>query len=97
MLISFVIFQALALASTMLILDIVAVSTCSWICIESHLIVTEDILYTPWYEWDCLPHGSCKMGMIYYIERFVVPQIGLAVISGVLQVRGTVRKMPSSF
>ena len=95
---AFVIFQALSLACSMLILDIVAISTCSWICIESHLIVTEDVLYAPWYEWDCLPHGSCKMGMMYYVECFVVPQIGLAVVSGVLQVRCRIsRKHPAVF
>ncbi|CAG7831133.1 unnamed protein product [Allacma fusca] len=73
-------YLAITLACAAVIIEIVAITTCSYIYTESDAIVDENI-FIPWYEWDCLPSGSCKAGVTFYTAYFLMPQVGLTALA----------------
>jgi len=65
------------------LLELAALIAALYILGEGTVVLAEDLLQ-PWFLWECVPHGTCENGLLYYINMFMMPQVGLTALAIVL-------------
>lgn len=65
------------------LVEIAAVIAALYLLKQGTIVLAVDML-RPWFVWDCLPLGSCTSGLFYYINRFMMPQVGITALAIIL-------------